>query len=177
MCRIVNALALFLLVAVVCGCKPAQAVVLPFGELVARPDRYHGTLVCTEGVYVSGFEASALGATLQRDGVVYRLAEPNIWLEGADIVSSDGCFGAGTGSAYVFCRVRACGWFEGKGGYGHGGACPFQIRNGSEKDDAGVGVYQALLVSCEPGQVAGCGFRLLTNADSVPKSDATGCGV
>ena len=77
-------LAAVLLIILTNGCGqggPAnRSKAVEFGELVSNPQKYHGKDVCTEGVYVSAFEISALGAsTYQRGSAVY-LTEPAIWI-------------------------------------------------------------------------------------------------
>ena len=84
---IVMALLLALLIN---GC--IQSMKVDISDLLSNPERYQGREICTEGIYVSGFEASAVGAsTYQVGGAVY-LTEPAIWIERADIRSSSDCF-------------------------------------------------------------------------------------
>lgn len=119
---------LVLLVILLKSCTRGRPKSVAFGDLVSNSDRYHGKSVCAKGIYVSGFEASALGASTYRDRDVVYLAEPAIWLEGADIVFRRDCFFSGAYPPHEFCQVRACGLFEAGGGYGHAGAYKFQIR-------------------------------------------------
>lgn len=99
-----------------------------FRDLVSNPQRYDGKSLCTNGVYVSGFEASALGAsTYQRGSAVY-LTEPAIWVENPDIRSRTDCFKTDTTPPAEFCRAIVCGLFEAGGSYGHLGGYSFQMR-------------------------------------------------
>jgi hypothetical protein len=95
--------------------RPGAMMNVPWKELVADPSQYHGKMVCTEGIYLQGFEVSALGAETQnRDGLIY-LVEPAIWIEGAEIISRSNCViqsdNLGTQKT-EFCQVTVCGWFE-----------------------------------------------------------------
>ena len=120
---IVMALLLALLVN---GC--IQSMKVDIDNLLSSPERYHGRETCTEGIYVSGFEASALGAsTYQVGGAVY-LTQPAIWIERADIRSRSNCFETQTTPPAKFCHAIVCGLFEYGGDYGHGGAYEYQLR-------------------------------------------------
>jgi hypothetical protein len=119
---------LVLLVILLGSCTQAHPKSIVFGDLVSNSDRYHGKNVCAEGICVSGFETSALGASTYRDRDVVYLAEPAIWLEGADVVFRRDCFSSGAYPPHEFCQVRACGLFEAGGSYGHAGVYKFQIR-------------------------------------------------
>ena len=110
------------------ACAPRQDV--PFEELVSNPERYHGRRVCTEGIYVTGFEVNALGASLRREGEAVYLTEPAIWLEGAEIRSSADCVDSGAFPSSRFCRATVCGLFESGGYYGHLGGYAYQLRAG-----------------------------------------------
>ncbi|HSJ57138.1 MAG TPA: hypothetical protein VLC95_08150 [Anaerolineae bacterium] len=107
----------------------STAADVPFAGLVADPARYGGTELCTTGVYVTGFEASALGAsTVTRDGILY-LSEPTIWIEDASAVEVQGeCSTGSTVPEYEFCPARVCGTFETGGRFGHLGGYEHQIR-------------------------------------------------
>lgn len=110
------------------GCL--QSTRADISDLLSNPERYQGREICTEGVYLSGFEASALGAsTYQVSGAVY-LTEPVIWIERADIRSKGDCFETQTTPPSEFCTVTVCGLFECGGEYGHLGAYECQLRGG-----------------------------------------------
>ena len=112
------------------ACAPAGPGAAPvdFEQLVTEPARFDGRLVCTQGVYVSGFEASALGAsTTQRGGLRY-LTEPAIWIERGDFTARGACLRDGAASQqFEFCHVTACGRFDRCEGCGHGGGFRFQL--------------------------------------------------
>jgi hypothetical protein len=123
-------LAAFLLINFINGCGQGHGKMIEFSDLVSNPQKYQGKNICTEGVYISGFEASALGAsTYQRGSAVY-LTEPTIWIERPDvtIISRSDCFSTGTLTSSEFCWVTACGIFGTGSNYGHVGAYKFQIR-------------------------------------------------
>jgi hypothetical protein len=88
---------------------------VPLKQLVANPSHYHGKVVCTEGIYLEGFEVSALSVeTNNRDGLTY-LTEPALWIEGAAIVSRSNCFVQNDNlgpQSFEFCQVTVCGRFE-----------------------------------------------------------------
>jgi hypothetical protein len=115
----------FVLALSISACAPLQDV--PFEELVSNPERYHGRRVCTEGIYVTGFEVNALGASLRRDGEAVYLTEPVIWLEGAEIRLSTDCVDSGSFPTARFCRATVCGLFESGGYYGHVGGYAYQL--------------------------------------------------
>lgn len=97
-------------------------------DLLSSPQSYQGEEICTEGVYASGFEINALGAsTYQRGDAVY-LTEPAIWLERAEIRASNDCFSSATTPPVEFCKVTVCGFFEYGGNYGHVGSYEYQLR-------------------------------------------------
>jgi hypothetical protein len=105
---------------------------VPLAELVANPSRYHGQEVCTEGIYVRGFEVSVLGVGTQEKGGITYLAEPMVWVEGAEIASSENCFSQreGLGAPPIeFCRVTICGRFEHCHKCGHLDGYAFQLTN------------------------------------------------
>jgi hypothetical protein len=110
------------------GDGSGQSDLVAFEALVADPRAYAGQTVCTEGVQVDGFEASGLAASTKEQDGHLQLAEPVIWLEGAEIRSQEDCVQADTQPPYAFCRAVACGVFETGGGYGHGGAYAHQLR-------------------------------------------------
>ncbi len=106
------------------ACSGQQPPTVPFADLVADPGRYDGLEVCTEGVYLQGFEASSLGAaTYEQDGFLY-LAEPVIWLEGAALELQGACTEF---REYAFCPATACGLFETGDGFGHLGGYAHQM--------------------------------------------------
>ncbi len=107
------------------GC--IQSMKVDISDLLSNPERYQGREICTEGVYVSGFEASALGASTYQVGRAVYLTEPAIWIEGADIRSRSNCFEAQTTPPAEFCKVTVCGLFECKGKHGHLGAYQCQL--------------------------------------------------
>lgn len=110
------------------GCQSAPDAVLdiPFDTLVADPGKYDGEFFCTEGIYLSGFEISALGAaTYERDGFLY-LTEPVIWIERADVKTQAECTSF---QGYQFCPVQVCGRFKFGGSYGHLGGYKYQIES------------------------------------------------
>lgn len=79
-----------LIILLIGGClgtpKRTTGEFVEFSEMVAHPQRYHGSEICTAGVYASGFETSALGASAYEvDGAVY-LSEPAVWIEGSTSV-------------------------------------------------------------------------------------------
>ena len=124
--------ALLLLVALLSGCGRGitgdAETFVEFGELVAAPQRYHGRQICTAGVYVLGFETSALGAsTYQRGSAIY-LTEPAVWVGEAEIHSTGDCFSSDTAPPAEFCQVQVCGLFESGGGFGHLGGYEYQLR-------------------------------------------------
>jgi len=118
----------FLLALSVNACDAQQNV--PFEELVSNPKRYHGRRVCTEGIYATGFEVNALGASLRREGEAVYLTEPVIWLEGAEIRSSTDCVDSRTFPTASFCKVTVCGLFESGGYYGHLGGYAYRLWAG-----------------------------------------------
>jgi hypothetical protein len=123
-------LAAFLLIISINGCSQGHGKMIEFGDLVSNPQKSQGKNICTEGVYVSGFEVSALGSsTYQRGSAVY-LTEPAIWIERPDITitSRSDCFSTETLTPFQFCRATVCGVFETGGNYGRLGAYRFQIR-------------------------------------------------
>jgi hypothetical protein len=120
----------FALALCVDACAPTQD--LPFDDLVSNPERYHGRRVCTQGLYATGFEVNALGASLRREGDAVYLTEPFIWLEGAKIGSSTDCVDSRTFPSARFCRATVCGLFESGGHYGHLGGYAYQLRGGDE---------------------------------------------
>ena len=126
------AVALFLVVALLSGCGQGTSgdaeTLVDFGELVTNPRRYHGRQICTTGVYVLGFETSALGASTYRSGSAIYLAEPAIWVWEAEIHNTGDCFSTDTQPPAEFCPAEVCGLFESGGGFGHLGGYEFQLR-------------------------------------------------
>ena len=126
------AILLLLLIALLSGCGrwttgDAESFV-DFAELVANPQRYHGRQICTDGVYVVGFETSALGAsTSQSESAIY-LTQPAIWVGEAEIHSTGDCFTKDTEPPAEFCPAEVCGLFESGGGFGHLGGYEYQLR-------------------------------------------------
>jgi hypothetical protein len=101
---------------------------IDFHELVANPQRYSGSEVCTEGVYATGFETSALGISTYEVGEAVYPSEPTIWIEGAEIRARGACLQVESLPQAQFCPVEACGIFESGGGFGHLGAYRYQLR-------------------------------------------------
>lgn len=129
-------IASLLSVLLIAGCRgtPQRTIgeVVEFSELVAHPQRYHGSEICTSGVYAAGFETSALGAsTYEVDGAVY-LSQPTIWIEGAAIRYRGECVEGGGIPEAEFCQVEVCGLFEFGGGFGHLGSYECQLRGSGE---------------------------------------------
>jgi len=115
-----------LLTLLINGC--ARSMEVDIDDLLSSPQSYQGEEICTEGVYASGLEINALGAsTYQRGDAVY-LTEPVIWLERAEIRSSTDCFSSTTTPPVEFCKVTVCGLFEFGANYGHVGAYDYQLR-------------------------------------------------
>ena len=126
------AILLLLLIALLSGCGRGTTGdagrFVDFGELLTNAERYHGHQICTAGVYVLGFETSALGAsTYQRGSAIY-LTEPAIWVGQAEIHSTGDCFSSDTAPPAEFCQVEVCGLFESGGGFGHLGGYEYQLR-------------------------------------------------
>ncbi|NIN65650.1 MAG: hypothetical protein GTO63_13335 [Anaerolineae bacterium] len=118
-----------LLALLISGC--IQSMKVDIDDLLSNPERYQGRRICTEGIYVSGFEASALGAsTYQVGGAVY-LTAPAMWIERPDIRSRSDCFETQTTPPAEFCHATVCGLFECGGEYGHLGAYECQLRGGT----------------------------------------------
>jgi hypothetical protein len=90
-----------------------QPKLVDLATLTAHPDRCAGRWVWTEGIFVLGFEASALGPSIHEEDGAVRLTDPVVWIEQAEIRSRRDCFRVGTPPhpSYGFCRVRACGRF------------------------------------------------------------------
>jgi hypothetical protein len=105
-----------------------EAVSVPFADLVEQAETYDGSVVCTKGTYVSGFEVSGLGASTERRGGSVYLTEPVIWVEGDVIESTEDCVSEGEHPAFTFCEARVCGVFECGGGHGHLGGYRCQVR-------------------------------------------------
>jgi hypothetical protein len=113
----------------VVGITSAKSI--DFETLVSRPQAYAGRRICTEGIYASGFEISAMGSSTYQRGEAIYLAEPTIWIEGGEtyhpILSSGECFTSTTVMPVEFCPATACGVFEFGEGYGHTGGWAYQI--------------------------------------------------
>ena len=79
---------------------------------------------------MQGFEASSLGpSTYQRDGRTY-LAEPVIWIEGADVTTESDCVVQVddlSGQRIEFCPATICGRFEHCRACGHLDGYAFQL--------------------------------------------------
>jgi hypothetical protein len=130
--RVVRPFVCMLIIVVISGCLEAptrtRRELVEFGELVAHPQRYHESELCTEGIYATGFETNALGtSTYEVDKGVY-LTEPTIWIEGADVRVRGDCLKARGIPEAEFCPVEVCGVFEAGGGFGHLGAYDYQLR-------------------------------------------------
>ncbi len=106
----------------------SSADLVAFDRLVADPQRYAGRYLCTGGVHVEGFEASGLAAAMAEKDGHPQLAEPVIWLEGADFQSREDCTRTDTQPSFEFCQAVICGVFEAGGGYGHGSTYAYQLR-------------------------------------------------
>jgi hypothetical protein len=130
--RVLCNFASLLIIVLVVGCQqmpePATPQSIDFDELVAHPQRYSGSEVCTEGIYATGFETSALGASTYEVGEAVYLTEPTIWIEGADIRARGDCLKVEGIPQAQFCPVQACGIFESGGGFGHLGGYRYQLR-------------------------------------------------
>lgn len=106
---------------------PDRLGYVPLEELFANPERYSGRTVRTEGIYVSGFEASGLGTSTYNRGDAVYLTEPAIWVEGAVFESKTDCFTAKPIPHPTFCRVRIRGLFEYGERYGHLGGYAYRL--------------------------------------------------
>lgn len=95
-----------------------------FSELISNPSEYNGTNICTDGFYLSGFEASSLGAGIYELGGSVYLTEPAIWVEGIEINDLGECQ---ISQGYSFCQTKVCGHFEYGRQYGHLGGYEYQI--------------------------------------------------
>jgi hypothetical protein len=103
---------------------------IPLEQLLSSPERYHGRWICTEGIQATGFEVSALGSKVRREGTLLYLAGPLIWLEGAEVVSTTDCFDSAATPGARLCRATVCGLFESGGRYGHLGGYEYQLGAG-----------------------------------------------
>jgi hypothetical protein len=110
------------------GNGSSHADLVPFDRLVANPGHYAGQYVCTKGVHVDGVEISGLGAATYQQNGYQRLAEPVIWLEGADFQSREDCIQTNATPSFELCQAVVCGVFETGGGYGHGGGYAYQLQ-------------------------------------------------
>jgi hypothetical protein len=110
------------------GNSSGDTGLVPLDALLANPQKYAGQYLCTEGVQVDGFEASGLAASVYEKDGYRQLADPVIWLEGADLQSREDCTRTDTAHSFEFCQAVVCGVFETGSGYGHGGAYASQIR-------------------------------------------------
>ena len=101
--------------------------------MLASAGKYNNKHICTEGVYVDGFEASALSVSTYKKGRAVYLTEPTIWIDSTDIIKSkNNCFRVDEILPPAeFCMVKICGVFEYDKNYGHLGSYNYQIR----KDD------------------------------------------
>ena len=106
----------------------SHADLVAFDQLVANPQQYAGQYLCTEGVHVEGFEMSGLGASTYEEDGYLRLAEPVIWLEGADFQTREDCTRTDTQPSFEVCQAMTCGVFETGARYGHGGAYTYQLQ-------------------------------------------------
>ena len=115
---------LLVLLLTACRLPGDNTKIVNFSELISNPEEYNGTNICTEGIYLSGFEASSLGAGFyELSGSVY-LTEPAIWVEGTEITELGECK---TSQGYSFCSAKVCGHFEYGRHYGHLGGYEYQI--------------------------------------------------
>jgi hypothetical protein len=100
---------------------------VPLEHLFANPERYNGKTICTEGVYVSAFETSALGASTYRQGDSEYLTRPSIWVQGADFEYKTDCFANRQVRPSMFCCVRVRGVFEYGKRSGHLGSYAYRL--------------------------------------------------
>ncbi len=121
------AIYLSLLIASLASCRAdaRSSETVTLVALIKDPSRYDHAVVCTAGVYLQGFEASALGAsTYSADGLLY-LSKPAIWVEGAEITSLTDCIAS---QGFHFCQATVCGQYAPcPDGCGHLGGYGFQI--------------------------------------------------
>jgi hypothetical protein len=96
-------------------------------ELFANPERYNGRTVRTEGICVSGFEVSGLGASTYNRGDAVSLTEPAIWVESAVFESKTDCFTTQPTPQATFCRVIVRGMFEYGKRCGHLGGYAYRL--------------------------------------------------
>ena len=122
---IINSIILILLL-VACRSRVRATNHVNFLELISDPIKFSGTNICIEGIYVSGFEVSALGADIyELNGSIY-LTEPAIWVEGIEVKNLDECK---VSQGYSFCPAKVCGLFEYGHQYGHLGGYEYQIKS------------------------------------------------
>jgi hypothetical protein len=115
---------IFILLLLACRSRGNSITTISFSELISDPIKYSGKNICTEGIYLSGFEASALGADIyELNGSIY-LTEPAIWIEGIEVINLTECK---TSNGYSFCPAKVCGHFEYGQKYGHLGGYEYQI--------------------------------------------------
>jgi hypothetical protein len=130
---ILSGLALSLLIVSSCATnKTSKPKFVELVDLIAIPERYNGKNIRSNGIYVRGFECSALGvSTYKKDNAVY-LTEPTIWIESANIESKTNCFTMDLFPPAEFCTIKISGIFEYGDRYGHLGGYKFQIRGKSK---------------------------------------------
>ncbi len=113
------------------GDRGSSEDLVSLDALLAEQGEFNGQYVCTEGVYLTGFEVSALAASTEEEGGYLRLSGPAIWLEGATVQSRQDCVQTDTQPSYEFCQAVVCGMFEAGGSYGHGGGYSYQLEGES----------------------------------------------
>lgn len=113
--------------------KQPEVISVTIPELISNPSLYNGRLIKTSGFGVFGFEANALGDSLERRNDAVYLKEPAIWLEGQEVViAKQNCFSEDFLPPATFCEVSVEGIFEYGGNYGHLGQYRYQIRSFKE---------------------------------------------
>lgn len=155
---IVSLQSILLMVGCIVTPQRTTGEVVRFEELVAHPQKYHGSEICATGMYVSGFETTALGAsTYEVDGAVY-LSQPAIWIEGAEIRTRGDCVKTGGAPPAEFCQAEVCGLFESGGGFGHLGAYEYQLGAAGEErspQSRGSPAWRPLCAPCSGLQCIG----------------------
>ena len=96
---------------------------VPLQNLLNNPEQYSNKRICTEGYFYDAFETSALVKSFDEENK--KLEEkPLIWVENETnenilIIIVD---------KKAVRKLRACGIFETKGGYGHLGSYPYVLK-------------------------------------------------
>jgi hypothetical protein len=126
-------LALCLLIASSCVFnKTSKPHFIEFVDLIATPEKYSGKSIRSEGIYVRGFECSALGVSTYKKGEAVYLTKPTIWIGDANIESKTDCFTVDLLPPAEFCTIKISGIFEYGDRYGHLGQYKYQIRGKSK---------------------------------------------